>query len=308
VAFTSGSLIGGRYRLLDVLGAGGTGEVFRAHDVREDASRALKLLRAEVAADAESRARFLEAAALASALTGPHLARVVDFGVDEGSSLPFLVMPLLEGESLRARLDRLGPLTPTELLSIGRDLASGLAELHGRGVVHRDVKPSNLFLVAGGRSASRAGEAGAPELAVAHAELLDFGLAKVVAAQGSRANTTRNHGTPTYMAPEQLRGEGNIDARADLYSVGHLVFHALVGQPYWQPELRRAPNLLRFVRAVSGPLPERASERAALLGASLPARFDGWFAQATAPNRADRHEGAGEQAAALAEALALPAG
>jgi serine/threonine-protein kinase len=292
MAVAAGGLIGERYRVLELVGSGATGEVHRTVDPASGEPRALKLLRAELAGDAESRARFLDAAKLASQLTGPHVAPVLDFGVDGKTGQPFLVMPLFEGESLLARLERAGPLPVAEARRLGHELALGLEHIHAHGVVHRDVKPSNVFLVARGPSEP-------PRV-----ELLDFGLAKLMAPRGQRADTTRNHGTPAYMAPEQMRGEGDIDARADLYSVGHVMFHALVGQAYWQPELHRTPNLLRLVRSVSRGLPERATVRAERCGVRLPARFDAWFERATAPHRALRHESAREQAAELEAALA----
>jgi serine/threonine-protein kinase len=313
--WASGSVFADRYRITALIGAGATGEVYRATDQATEEPRALKVLRAELAADRESRARFLDTAGLLARIDARGIVRVLDYGSEPGSGLPFVVMPLLEGESLAAIILRRGALGPDELVPICRDLAAGLASLHAGGVVHRDVKPSNVIVLAraprqpttdGALGTSAEARAGSTVLASCHAILVDFGIAKLMAVRGRRADTTRNHGTPAYMAPEQMRGEGDIDARADLYSMGHVVFHALAAKPYWETELRRRPNLLRLVRIVAQGPPEPASARAAQLGVSLPASFDAWFERATAPRREQRHASAAEQLAALEEAIARP--
>jgi tetratricopeptide (TPR) repeat protein len=198
-----------RFELLERIGEGGAGRVFRAVDREGGGVVALKILH-----DRSPRApeRFAAEARVLAALAHPHVVRYVAHGVT-GAGDPYLAMEWLEGESLLARLGR-GPLGVEESLELGRGVADALAAAHARGIVHRDVKPSNLFLAGG---------------AVASVRVLDFGLAsdfeENVGLSGSGA------GTPGYMAPEQVRGErSRIDARADVFSLGAVLYQCLTGQ------------------------------------------------------------------------------
>jgi len=149
-----------------------------------------------------------------------------------------------------------------------------LDKTHVANVVHRDLKPANLFVTAR--------DDGSPRLRV-----LDFGIAKVVS-QGSLARTTSTLGTPIYMSPEQIHGDRNIGPRADLYSVGHIVFTLLVGHAYFERELERAQGVAGLLyRVLQGSI-ETATQRAAGWGVSLPAAFDAWFARATALEPSER--------------------
>jgi hypothetical protein len=211
----------GPYRVLRLLGAGGMGLVFAAEDPRLQRPVALKVMRPDLAANPRSRERFLREARAAAALRCDHVVTV--YQVDEDGGVPFLAMELLEGETLEARLRREGPLPLAEVLRIGREAAEGLAAAHGRGLVHRDVKPANIWLE------TRTGEPGglSPRCRV---KLLDFGLAR--AASGSDHGTQPGVivGTPSYMAPEQARGEA-VDARSDLFSLGCVLYDLATGQP-----------------------------------------------------------------------------
>ncbi|MCB1163256.1 MAG: protein kinase [Candidatus Krumholzibacteriia bacterium] len=203
------------YRILEALGAGGMGEVYRAEDTRLRRQVAIKLLPEGLAADAAALARFEQEARAVAALSHPNILAIFELGRD--ADLTFVVTELLEGETLRALLAREGALPPARASAIARDVAAGLAASHARGIVHRDLKPENVFVTAAG------------------AKILDFGLAKVQLAPTDDDSTQSAHtrpgalvGTPAYMAPEQLRGEA-VGAAADLFAFGVMLQEMLTG-------------------------------------------------------------------------------
>ncbi|MCB9541254.1 MAG: protein kinase [Myxococcales bacterium] len=212
-------LDGGRYRLVERIGAGGMGQVFLAEDTRLKVRRALKLLSLPAGlgpADRETlRARMIQEARAAQALCAEthHVVQVYDVGFSPERSEPFLVMELLAGETLSTRLGR-GPLSLDAALAIGRQIARTLAVAHARGFVHRDLKPDNVMLV------ERDGRDD-------FVKLLDFGLVKADQAEVS-TETGRMMGTLQYMPPEQLRGL-KVDARADVFSLGAVLFECIAG-------------------------------------------------------------------------------
>jgi WD40 repeat protein len=205
----------GGYRVLQVLGTGGMGLVFRAEDVRLKRPVALKVMKPELAAKPDAHARFLREAQTAARVKHDHIAVIYQVGEDRDT--PFLAMELLQGESLAARLERVGRLPVAEVLRIGREAAEGLAAAHAARLIHRDVKPGNLWL----------------EGAAGRVKLLDFGLAKVDTSDTQLTRTGQLVGTPAYMAPEQARGEP-VDARADLFSLGCVLYRASTGQVPFQ--------------------------------------------------------------------------
>ena len=195
------------YRIVSLLGRGGMGTVYRAHDERLARDVALKFLPPHVADEPGAAARVLAEARAAAALAHPNVCTVHEIGeTDEGRS--FIAMALYEGETLRERLRR-GPLPPREAATIARELASALAAAHARGIVHRDVKPGNVMLARDGL-----------------ARLLDFGLAQV--GEASRDGSGATPGTIAYMSPEQASG-GPIDHRSDLWSLGVVLHEMLAG-------------------------------------------------------------------------------
>jgi serine/threonine-protein kinase len=204
----------GRYRILHKLGQGGMGVVYAAEDPSLGRRVALKTI---TRPDEESRQRFRREARAAASVSHPHACQIFEIGEDTGRL--FIAMELLDGEPLSARLKR-GTLALAEALSLGREMLSALGALHAQGVVHRDVKPSNVFLTSRGT------------------KLVDFGLARPLATEsgGSLAlesDLTRSGlivGTPRYMAPEQILGDP-IDARTDVFATGVVLFEALAGRP-----------------------------------------------------------------------------
>lgn len=205
--------LSGRYEILHELGAGGMATVYLAHDVRHDRKVALKVLRPDLAATVGPE-RFLNEIRIAANLAHPHILPMHDSG--EAGGFLYYVMPYIDGESLRAKLEREGELPVPEATRILRDVADALAAAHAMGVVHRDIKPDNVMI--SGR----------------HALVVDFGVAKAVSeAAGQQQVTTVGValGTPTYMAPEQAVADPHIDHRADIYALGALGYELLTGRP-----------------------------------------------------------------------------
>ncbi len=204
----------GRYRILEKIGAGGMGEVYRARDERLDRDVALKVLPAGLLADEAARQRFRREALALGKLNHPNIQSVFDFDTQNG--IDFLITEYVPGVTLNDRLAGKG-LPEKEVLRLGQQLAEGLAAAHEQGIVHRDLKPSNLRVTPDGRL-----------------KILDFGLAKLVRPRSETAATetgTRSvAGTPLYMAPEQQRGE-KADARSDLYSAGLVLWETATGKP-----------------------------------------------------------------------------
>ncbi|WP_437798820.1 protein kinase domain-containing protein [Sorangium sp. So ce693] len=206
------SVIDGRFEVNALAGAGGMGTVYRAHDRSSGATVALKLLRE---ADAHSAARFVHEARVLSGLDHPHIVRYVTHGTAP-SGQPYLVMEWLAGETLSERLLR-GALRLEEALAVVHAAAEALGTAHARGIVHRDVKPSNLFLVDG---------------SIERVKVLDFGIARQHVTATRLTQTGTVLGTPGYMAPEQARGSyAQLDARADVFSLGCVLFECLTGLP-----------------------------------------------------------------------------
>jgi serine/threonine protein kinase len=223
----------GGYRVLAVLGAGGMGVVFRAEDPALGRAVALKVIRPDLVG-AATRQRFLREARAAAAVEHEHVVAVYHVGEDRG--IPFLVMPLLTGESLESRLRRAGPPPVADVLRIGCELAEGLAAAHARGLVHRDLKPSNVWLEAkdegGGMKDEQRGAPPSsfilPPSSFRRVKILDFGLARGADEAGVLTQLGETVGTPAYMSPEQARGEA-VDCRSDLFSLGSILYRTATG-------------------------------------------------------------------------------
>src|SRR5208337_4543453 len=210
----------GPYEILALLGAGGMGEVYRARDTSLKRDVAIKVIPAYWSRDPERLHRFELEAQAAAALNHPNIVSIFHVGQHEG--LPYIVTELLQGETLRDRLQR-GPLRFREALDHGVDIARGLAAAHSAGIVHRDLKPENLFLTKEGR-----------------VKILDFGIAKLQQVQSASADSAtvtlqdetvpgQVLGTVGYMSPEQVRGQA-ADARSDIFALGAILYEMLSGQ------------------------------------------------------------------------------
>jgi hypothetical protein len=217
------TIVGGRYRLIEYRGGGGMAKVFRGIDQTLDREVAVKLINPELRIDSEFDVRFQREARIASQLADPHIVVVHDFGLD-GTHGPYLVMEYLQGQSLRERLQAEGPLPLKAGLQLSAQLLLALIHAHGKNVVHRDVKPDNIFLL--NQSGVRL-----------HVRVLDFGIARITRRDDpSQAGTLTNPGavlgTPRYMSPEQLAGQP-VDSRSDVYSAALVIHEAITGHlPY----------------------------------------------------------------------------
>jgi serine/threonine protein kinase/tetratricopeptide (TPR) repeat protein len=276
---TTGATLG-HFTILERIGAGGMGEVFRARDERLERDVAIKVLPTEMASDPRRLARFDREAKALARITHPNILAIHEFGEEDG--IRFVVTELLEGVTLK---DRLGerPMTIPRAIEIGVAIADGLAAAHDQGVVHRDIKPSNVFLTTAGG-----------------VKILDFGLARTDLPEGSRPDddgdlTTSTQtgavlGTPGYMSPEQVRGEA-VDARSDIFSFGCMLYEMTVGvRPFNRntsaetmsailneepPEIAADPELERLLRRCLDKSPARRFQTADDLAYALRSQLEG---------------------------------
>src|ERR1039457_1318571 len=202
-----GTLLGGRYRIIGLLGRGGMGEVYRATDLTLGQSVALKFLTEEASRNQRLLERFHGEVRVARLVSHPNVCRVYDIGEIEG--MPFISMEYVDGEDLAELLLRIGRLPYDKALETARKLCAGLAAAHERGVIHRDLKPQNIMM-------NKRGEV----------VIMDFGLAAI--ADQLSGDEVRN-GTPAYMAPEQLKG-AEVTARSDIYALGLVLYEIFTGK------------------------------------------------------------------------------
>ena len=215
-ALQPGDVVADRYRVVRLIGAGSMGWVYEAEG--GDTQRvALKVLKPGAARDGSDVSRFHREALVGRSLPSPHLLPVLDAGEDPRAGGLFLVMPLLQGTDLGALLKRVGPLSPSVAIRIACQAASGLVAAHRAGVVHRDVKPSNLFLHQDGDSVV--------------VKVFDFGIAKTLLAEDHLTATGEVLGSPLYISPEQARDSKSVDERADVWGLGVTLYTALAGKP-----------------------------------------------------------------------------
>ncbi len=213
-ALREGDVLSGRYRLEEKIGEGGMGAVFTAHDQELDRRVAVKLLAASFVNDPDVQERFEREARLTAKLDHPHIIPIYDVGRYQGR--PFIVMKLLEGQSLADRLRARGGFTTEETLKLMRQLAGGLDYIHAKGFIHRDIKSGNIFISQGTGSD-------------VHATILDFGILRAKEATTGITRTGMVMGTPHYMAPEQALGLRDVDHRLDLYALAVVLFECLTG-------------------------------------------------------------------------------
>ena len=238
-----GSVLGGRYRLDQPIGGGSFGTVFRARHLELDREVAVKILATSAGTDPEALARFRREGASACRVQHPNAVAVLDFGVNPGG-VAYLVMELLEGHSLEKELEERGPLQPLRCAEIVVPVCSALAAAHAAGLIHRDVKPSNVFL-----HRTPSGEV---------TKILDFGIAKLAAESAIGQSLTIDGsllGTPAYMAPERFR-RGPYGPRSDIYSVGAMLYEMLSGRLPFIPSTAD-PLALVAMQAEEDPPPLR---------------------------------------------------
>jgi serine/threonine-protein kinase len=280
-----GSVLVDKYRISREIGRGGMAAVYEAENLGLGKRVAVKVLAAELTTSRIVRERFLREARAAAAVRSPYICDVYDVG--EFDNRPFLVMELLEGESLYDRMTRVRRLDVPFTLKIMTQTAKGLAKAHSAGVVHRDLKPENLFL-----TRNEEGET--------ITKLLDFGLAKFYASTdgGDTVRLTREgalFGTPAYMSPEQAKGRGEVDHRADLWALACIVYECLTGHTVWNVDQGVAMILAQVANAQI-PLPSK-------LRPDLPPAFDQWFSRALQRAPDERYQTAAQFTIALTEAL-----
>ena len=264
-----GSVLGGRYRLLELLGQGGMATIYRARDAQLDRDVAVKLLRPEFGQDPDFLARFRDEARAAASLSHPNVVGVFDFGED--ASGPYIVMELVDGQDLASILRENGPLPPRQAARVTAEVAKALHAAHVRGLIHRDVKPSNILVGRDGRI-----------------RVADFGIARAVSeAQVTLPGTTM--GSVHYFSPEQARGE-TATAPSDIYALGIVLFEALTGARPFSGDGASAIALARL----TAPAPKPSSLRA-----GVPTALDAIVARAMALDPSARYATAAAMAAAL---------
>lgn len=266
----------GPYDVIEFLGQGGSGMVFKAFDPSLHRLVAVKVLAPPVAVSATARQRFSREARAAASISHDHVVTI--HAVDEANGLPYLVMQYVSGKSLQERIERTGPLELKEILRISMQAASGLAAAHAQGLIHRDVKPANILL----------------ENGIERVKLTDFGLARAV----DDASLTQSGviaGTPQYMAPEQARGE-SVDPRADQFGLGCVMYAMATGHSPF-----RAPTTMAVLRRVSDE-PHRPLRQS---NPEMPAWLATIVDRLLAKDPADRYPSAAAVASALSGRLAL---
>jgi eukaryotic-like serine/threonine-protein kinase len=281
---TEGENITSSIRLVRELGAGGMGSVWIADHTSLQTQVVVKFMHAALVADKESLARFSREAAAGANVKSPHVVQVYDHGITPDGT-PFIVMELLEGCDLDGHLEKNGLVGLAELEKIVTQVCKALSRAHERGIVHRDIKPQNIFLT----------NLGGDDVFV---KVLDFGIAKASDLQNTLGTTTKTGaamGTPYYMSPEQIIGSKTIDHRTDLWALGVVAFECLAGKKPFDGETLGGLALT----ICNGPMPVPSTHHPA-----LPAELDRWFLRACARELTERFSSATEMADALRAVVA----
>ncbi|MBS2012966.1 MAG: serine/threonine protein kinase [Deltaproteobacteria bacterium] len=282
-----GTLLVGKYRVLREIGRGGMAAVYEAEQLSLGKKVAVKVLASELAASTIVIERFFREARAAASVKSPYIVDVYDSGrLDDGR--PFIAMEMLEGESLYDRMARVRIIDIDTTIRCIVHTARGLVKAHASGIVHRDLKPENIFLTKG-------------EDGDDICKILDFGLAKFYAPvnpeEKAQKRLTREgavFGTPAYMSPEQVKGQGNVDHRADLWALGCMAYECLIGRPVWNMDQGVA---MTFAAIATGPIPVPSDARA-----DLPPAFDAWFKKCLERDPNNRYQSARELSDAFVEA------
>ncbi|MBI3744999.1 MAG: Stk1 family PASTA domain-containing Ser/Thr kinase [Chloroflexi bacterium] len=269
-----GTVLGGRYRLIELLGQGGMATIYRAHDTQLERDVAVKVLRPEYGRDPDFFARFRQEAQSAASLNHPGVVAVHDYGTDAAG--PYIVMELVDGEDLGSIVRRTGALPPRQAARLAAQIARSIAAAHERGFIHRDIKPSNVLVTRDGK-----------------AKVTDFGIARAVAeAALTLPGTTL--GSVHYFSPEQARGELATEA-SDIYSLGIVLYELLTGRRPWEGDSAAAIATARL----TGPVPSPSAVRA-----GVPPALEAITRKALATDPEQRFESADAMADALDAYLA----
>jgi len=284
---TVGAVLIGKYRVTREIGRGGMAAVYEAIHLALGKKVAVKVLAADLAASTTVIERFFREARAAASVKSPYIVDIYDSGrLEDGR--PFIAMEMLDGETLYDLMTRVRLIDPKTTIRIITQCSKGLMKAHSVGIVHRDLKPENIFLLAG--------DDGEDTL-----KILDFGLAKFYAPMNPDEKTARLtregavFGTPAYMSPEQVKGQGTVDHRADLWALGCMTFECLTGRPVWNTEQGVA---MTFAAIAASALPVPSQLRP-----DLPPTFDTWFRRALERDPNLRFQTARELADALGRAF-----
>jgi len=276
-----GTVLAGKYRLEEPLGEGGMGTVYRAEHLMLKAPVAVKVVDRDAPEGDVAVARFMREAQAAASLRSPHVVQILDYGTE--GPIPFIVMELLEGETLADRLSTAGRLGPAEAFKILSHIARAIGKAHEANIIHRDLKPDNVFLI------HNEGDF--------IAKVLDFGVAKVDDQGVSSAQTRTGSllGTPYYMSPEQAQGNKEVDYRSDLWALGVIAFECLTGKRPFSSDGLGDLVIQICIRDI--PLPSSL--------APVPPLFDEWFLRAVAREPDARFQSARLLIEALSDALGI---
>jgi serine/threonine-protein kinase len=272
----AGLLLSGRYQLVEKLGAGGMGSVWRAQDLTLNADVAIKLLEPEFVASPEAVYRFRREAQAAAAIRSTHVVQIFDYGIEDDK--PYIAMELLKGEDLEKRLARVGSLGLEVTARVLGQIARAIALAHDHGIIHRDLKPGNIFL--------------AREYDDEVTKVLDFGIARkpeaLAEGAGLLTKTGMILGTPYYMSPEQAGGQA-VDELTDIWSFGIIACECITGRRVFQSET--LGSLFHAVCIAAMPVPSQMG--------SVPDDFDAWFSRACARDKSQRFQSMREAADSL---------
>lgn len=284
-----GRVVGDDFRIVAPLGEGGMGVLFVAEQLSTGRRCALKLMQQRLGNDPKLEERFVREAHIGSMIDSPYVANVLSGGIEAGTGVPWIAMDLLEGEDLHDHLEDRGALEPELVVAWLEQVCDALSAAHEAGVVHRDLKPRNVFLV----------EAEEPHLA--SVRVLDFGIAKLLTR--TSVTGTETLGSPGWMPPEQSDPSARIGPSADVWSLGLLTFNMLTGKPFWR-SLNDPDSALEMLlrETILDPIPP-AHERASALGTTLPPRFDAWFARCLDRDPEQRYPSAGAAFAAFSRVV-----